>query len=666
MRTTLVSCILLFIVQNSFSQKAEIDSIKKVSLHQEEYDKVASLNELSWYYKNFDLDSAFILASQALQISQQIGSMTAIAASYNSLANVLEAKGKLDSALILHQQSLSIKKNLNDTLGVANSLNNIGIVYDELGKYNLSLDCYFQALRRYESLPDQSFNRAMVLGNIGIVYKKQKEYPKVLEYYGQALKIYEEVGSAFGIMVTQGNMGGVLIHTGDYEESIRFSEAAMVAYEQAGYHRYVPYMKSNMGIAYDSLGEGLKARQYYLEAKEAFRKDENEYELSNVMALLAASYNKSGEYSNALEAAKEANKIALSIDALEFQSSALKQVSRALAGLGRYREAYKALSNQRVVNDSLYEEKKTKQIFELQTQYETEKKEQQIALQDAHIAEQEAEIQRNQILLAASVLAIILIISLALLQRSRLRKKQQLKLQEAQLRSREAEINATISSQEKERARYARDLHDGFGQMISILNMNLKNLKGSPKPNERQKVFEESSKVIDEMYGELKNICFDLMPQTLIKNGLENALKEFTDRINNTGKIYIELNVFGLEQRLKEIQEISLYRISQEWINNILKYSDAQRITLQITKDEEEITLLIEDDGAGFDKELLINGKGNGWKNLNTRTNLIKGELELETEEGKRGNTLILNAPFEIHSNHESQDEPIHIPQAIT
>ncbi|MEM7298133.1 MAG: histidine kinase [Bacteroidota bacterium] len=208
-----------------------------------------------------------------------------------------------------------------------------------------------------------------------------------------------------------------------------------------------------------------------------------------------------------------------------------------------------------------------------------------------------------------------------------------------------------MSSQEKERARYARDLHDGFGQMISILNMNLQNLEKDAKPDERQKVFEDSSKLIDEMYGELKNICFDLMPQTLIKNGLESALTEFVERINAAGKVFIELNVFGLDDRLQELQEISLYRISQEWINNILKYSDAQKITLQVTRDKEELTLMVEDDGAGFNKDQLVNGTGNGWKNLNTRTNLIHGELELETSLNQKGNTLIVNAPaqLEIH-----------------
>lgn len=138
------------------------------------------------------------------------------------------------------------------------------------------------------------------------------------------------------------------------------------------------------------------------------------------------------------------------------------------------------------------------------------------------------------------------------------------------------------------------------------------------------------------------------MPQTLVSNGLESGLQEFAERINKAGKVFVETNFFGLEERPTDIQEISLYRISQEWINNILKYSSADQITLQITKDEKEITLMIEDNGDGFDRGLLMNSKGNGWKNLNTRSNLIHGTLELETEVGKKGNTLIVNAPSSL------------------
>ncbi len=226
-----------------------------------------------------------------------------------------------------------------------------------------------------------------------------------------------------------------------------------------------------------------------------------------------------------------------------------------------------------------------------------------------------------------------------------------------QVRDHQDEVmQALVKGQEDERNRFARDLHDGFGGMISALNLNLKGLNSvkSTDTEKRIDVFNTSSDILKNMHAELKNICFDLMPQTLVKHGLEAGIRELANRINASDQKLVEVNVFGLEERLTEIQEISIYRIVQEWINNILKHSDAKTISVQITKDHEEVTLLIEDDGMGFDKNLLLHSKGNGWKNLNSRANLISGELELDTYAGMRGNTLILNATL-AEARHERQ-----------
>jgi signal transduction histidine kinase len=138
------------------------------------------------------------------------------------------------------------------------------------------------------------------------------------------------------------------------------------------------------------------------------------------------------------------------------------------------------------------------------------------------------------------------------------------------------------------------------------------------------------------------------MPETLIKQGIVAALREFSYRINRSGKIKVEIDTFGINERLPDLQEISIYRITQEWVNNILKYSEADKINVNLTGDEQEITLLIEDNGNGFDKHKLISGSGNGWKNMNSRANLIKGELELDSTQGVNGNTLILNIPISV------------------
>jgi signal transduction histidine kinase len=256
---------------------------------------------------------------------------------------------------------------------------------------------------------------------------------------------------------------------------------------------------------------------------------------------------------------------------------------------------------------------------------------------------------------------VVLLVVIGILYRSRLQARARERLEVTRTRAREAQIQAIIDSQEKERNRFARDLHDTFGQLISTLNIHIQDVKEREKitREDRLLVFEESSQILDDMYRELKNVCFDLMPQTLIKSGIAHALREFADRVNHTGKFRVNFGEFGLEERLSDLVEVSLYRITQEWVNNILKYSDAKKIDIQLTRDDREITLTIEDDGMGFAKEKLQFGSGNGWKNIISRANLIHGEVELDTLPDRRGTTLILNAVVAPIKEHKYQQQGI-------
>lgn len=211
-------------------------------------------------------------------------------------------------------------------------------------------------------------------------------------------------------------------------------------------------------------------------------------------------------------------------------------------------------------------------------------------------------------------------------------------------------MNTLVKNQEDERKRFAIDLHNGFGQMISSLNLNLSSLKKIKTSNTEKRIeaFRSSSVILEDMYVELKTMCFNLMPHTLISAGVGEALREFANRINHSRDIIINVSLFDMDIRLAQVMEISLYRISQEWINNIIEHSNASVIDLQITRDHEEITLLIEDDGMGFDQNLIVNGEGNGWKNINSRINLVKGEVEIDTKAGLRGTTFIANAPLNL------------------
>jgi len=510
--------------------------------------------------------------------------------------------GKLDSAMVFYIQGEKIASSIGATRYQLRAMAEIARVLSLKGDHEAALKkCrdYYQKVKESENPHDL----VTALAYLSVEFMHFHNHDSSLYYINKTLKCQQQIQNIPGIAAAQLNKGSVFKEMNQPDSASHYFELAFNNYKMSGFIQGLGQVGINLGSLYLDKGQYAKTIDVVLEAIESSKTIGDIHALAEEHKLLALAYFRNGNPTQAF-------------------TTELQHVE---------------------LNDSIINIEKDRTIAELQTKYETEKKEQQIALQQAEIAGHEVQNKLNLAIIIGLIFAVIALFVIILLSRSRSRKKQALMLQEAEIKLKETQIEAAISSQEKERTRFAQDLHDGFGQMISILNLNLKSLEKDG--SDREQIFEQSTAVLDEMYQELKGICFNLMPQTLIKSGITAAIQEFASRVNQTGKLTVETDFFGLEERLTEVQEISLYRITQEWINNTLKYSDADRVNVQITKDENEITLLIEDNGTGFDLELMQSGKGNGWRNMNSRANLIKGELEVDTTPGMRGSTLIVNAP---------------------
>ncbi len=530
----------------------------------------------------------------------------------------------------------------------------IGTAYVTAKTYDSALVYVKMALEGNQRLGNEPrVNR--VLGDLFIIYFYKGEYDQALNYILDHVEKSIQLSDTTILPQAYTNLAATYFRLDEVDSSYKYHLKSLFWSQFRGAPIDLGYCYLNLGEIHSTLGNLDSALFYHQKAQESFQSIDFKTGLTSNSLNLAKLYQKAGSTSKALQYAYESAQMAETIGDLALLRDAL-EVEVSLHKLREdYFSALAASERATIIQDSLDMQLNKQEMDDLITQYETREKQQQIDLQTAQLAEQDKTLQLNRLMLIASLLIILMIIVIGILLRNRMKRKQVSELQEERLHAREMEIKATVASQEKERARYARDLHDGFGQMISLLTMNLKSLGSNAKPDERREVFESSEQILNDMYQELKGICFDLMPHTLLQTGLPAAIDEFVTRINQGGEIRLETNYFGLENRLTDVQEIAFYRIIQEWINNILKHSDASKVTVQLTKDEEEITLLIEDDGSKIDQQKLIHGDGNGWKNLQARTNLIKGILELESV-GEKGNTLILNAPGELSPKTTSQN----------
>ena len=508
------------------------------------------------------------------------------------------------------------------------------------GDYPMALQSFLRSSDLFDSL-DHQRGIARVNNEMAVFYRKQKEYDKAMACLDKAEAAAIKADDIEALGTNYGHRGAFLSTKGQYDEARPYFEKVMkIRTEQND--------SVGLGYVYLDMAEYAAYKKQYDEAFDWIRKstdirkaigDDQGVAVNTV--IIGEMYFSIEQYGRAIPYFEKTIELATPIAYTDLVKFSYGMLQKAYMELGNYKDAYTYQSKQMLLQDSLLNVEKAKAIVELQTKFETEKKEQQIALQQVKIEAQEAKNSINLLIITGLSIVLSLLVAIMMLLRNRSKRKEELLIKKAELQLKEAEVEFSIRSQERERARFAKDLHDGFGQMISILNLNLKSLeKDHP---DRSEIFDNSVQVLDQMYQELKEICFNLMPQTLVQHGLVSAINEFASRINKSGRLMVETDFFGVEERLTDVQEISYYRIVQEWVNNVLKYGKADHITIQLTRDEEEMTLLIEDNGPGFDASVLTQStKGNGWKNIQSRTNLVRGEIALDTHPERKGTTLII------------------------
>ncbi|GAB3508384.1 hypothetical protein GCM10027341_44110 [Spirosoma knui] len=205
---------------------------------------------------------------------------------------------------------------------------------------------------------------------------------------------------------------------------------------------------------------------------------------------------------------------------------------------------------------------------------------------------------------------------------------------------------ALIEGQEDERRRFARELHDGIGQMLTGLKLMAEKLKKSPLPDEKQrKRFEELCGLIQDIIQTTRQISHNIMPSVLGDFGLDATLQLLAEQTANSSASRVTFEGSGSEKRLNPLVEIGLYRIAQEALNNALKYADAQSIRISLQRTKAKLTLTVEDDGRGFTvpnqtqpQPLSIS---HGLENMRTRARLLQGDFTISSKPRKGTKVMV-------------------------
>jgi signal transduction histidine kinase len=209
-------------------------------------------------------------------------------------------------------------------------------------------------------------------------------------------------------------------------------------------------------------------------------------------------------------------------------------------------------------------------------------------------------------------------------------------------------LYAVVQTEERERQRFAQDLHDELGPFLSGLKLYLHEFhEHNDDPKKRGMLIEYLTQMIDEAVEKIRTISSNLTPQNMIDIGLTASVNKMIEKLNKTGQIQIKMSTEGQEAGFEHALIITIYRIILELINNSIKHTQSKNILIKLLYDKKSIRLIYTDDGEGFDmdKQLAL-GKGIGLKSIMNRVDLYNGTCKF-TRIQPKGIEFDLNFPFE-------------------
>lgn len=614
-----------------------IDSLENLIKTQSDSELVISLNELTWQYRTVSQDKAIEYGFSALELSKKINYNKGIAQSYNDLGIIFYDKKEYSKALEFYNNAIIIRNKLNDKNGLASIYLKIGIVYESTGDYAKAIENSQKALSIYEEL-NNDYGITACMNNIAVLNFDIGNINEALDYYLKVVEIRKRINDVSGLAGTYVNIAGIYVKKNDNNEAIKHYLKSLDLCREIGDKYYLASNLNNLCVAY------LNIKDYQNAQKAVNESYQLRVELNNQSGLISCLKNMAdinielGNFKVALEKLNEALKISKVINARTELSPLYGSYSNYYEAIGDYRNALECQRLQFLYNDSLLNENMINKISELQIKYATEKKdaENQKLIQENKLKELSIETSKkskqNQLLIFINLIVILVLASIFIYYRNRQRYKNEL-IQSQNLQEK-LRFKAVVDSEEKERIRISKELHDGLGQLLSSAKLNISSLEDNIV-KEDEYLLHNSLKIIDEAVGEVRSISHNLMPTALMNYGLIEAITELCRRVNESKKIQINFDKENFDLKLLKETEIILYRIVQEIINNMIKHSNAEKINIELSNSEKTLKMCIKDNGVGFDTSEISKSKGIGWQNIYSRVSILNGTISISSQIGK-------------------------------
>ena len=410
-------------------------------------------------------------------------------------------------------------------------------------------------------------------------------------------------------------------------------------------HNFWPNYYATMGVISEALGNLDKADKLFWKALDSsgdkpflkYLKYRSLIHLSEIMR-------KQKKYGLALDYIKEAKKYGDNSYPTRVDYYSHYYAAPNYFHLMEYTTAFESLQKAHALSLRMISEENNLENSRLKAKYENDKKEKQI------LVEQQRATKNRNWFIAASI-ALLLGAGIAILLQKNTRKKRQLAEQEALLKQQSVDnllkeqelvsIDAMIAGQEKERKKVAGELHDDLGSLMATIKLHFDNIEA----NKKDPALQHAKKLLEEAYHKVRGMAHHKHSGVMSDQGLLPAIKKMASTISKTGSLEVTVEDFGLGDRMENSLELSIFRIIQELTANAIKHAAATQINIQLTQHEDNLNIIVADNGKGFDPSKVDKDKtGMGLTTIEKRIEHLEGNFTIDSILGK-GTSILIDIP---------------------
>jgi len=633
------------------------------------------------------IDSLLAIANKTKPDSNSVNALT-------NLQRFYFERGQYDSVLKYAKKTLPISKKLKNTKSQARVNYNLGLIYTNLSEYD-SAEYYLKDALALIPITKDTIAEINIYNALALLSNKRSNYVSAVEYLLKSVERIDQSGNpAIKQWLPQAysNIGHNLIAEKQLEKGIEYEKKALLIKNYPNEDRYRillyldifdAYVKlkefktgkfyldsavalnkkinnvvisamvaNNEGYYYDQLSDASNAKNAYARAYQLCDSTGNEYLKAEVGGNLASLNFKTGNYEEAEKYAMEANTIGRRLNHYKVTAITYEILKRLASRQGDFKNALTYAELYKTYADSATNQETQNATLSLESKYQNQKKEREIAALTITNTQNELEVvKRNRLLIVGGVVASASLIIIGLFYRNS-RQKQLLAerdgaLQQEQIKFLERQqqvvsLQSMINGQETERTRIAKDLHDGLGGLFSTVKMYFSTLQHDTPALKENDLFQKSYAIVDSASVEVRRIAHNMMPEVLMKLGLVNAVKDLCDNISAGKLLNVSLEVHGMNRRLNATTEIMLFRIIQELLNNIIKHAQATEAIIQFIRENERLSVVVEDNGRGFQTQEADDKNHLGIAAIQSRVNYLNGKMSIDSQKNV-GTTIMMD-----------------------